>query len=69
LRTGKVRCGEEQGDGGKEGGERGEQALANSLVAEQIELRGDVRDAKAVVGCAMNWRRESARASGFWPSV
>ncbi len=42
-------AGEEQRDGGKEGGERGDQALANGLVADQIELRGDVRDAKAVV--------------------
>ena len=42
-------AGEEQRDGGKEGGEHGDQALANGLVAEQIELRGDVRDAKAVV--------------------
>jgi hypothetical protein len=42
-------AGEEQRDGGKEGGEHGDQALANGLVADQIELRGDVRDAKAVV--------------------
>jgi hypothetical protein len=42
-------AGEQQRDGGKEGGERGDQALANGLIAKQIELRGDVRDAKAVV--------------------
>jgi hypothetical protein len=41
-------AGEEQRDGGEECGEHGEQALANGLIAEQVELRGDVRDAKAV---------------------
>ncbi len=42
-------AGEEQRDGGKESGEHGDQALTNGLVTDQIELRGDVRDAKAVV--------------------
>src|SRR6478736_2465130 len=42
-------AGEEQRDGGKEGRKHSEQALANGLVAEQIKLCGDVRDAKAVV--------------------
>ena len=53
-------AGEEQRDGGKEGGEHGDQALANSLVADQIELRGDVRDAKAVVAL----RDELAEGAG-----
>ncbi len=41
-------AGEEQRDGGKEGGEHGDEALANGLVADEIELGGDVGDAKAV---------------------
>src|SRR5882757_2483626 len=53
-------AGEQQRDGGKEGGQHGEQALANGLVAEQIELRGDVRDAKAVVAL----RDELAEGAG-----
>jgi hypothetical protein len=34
-------AGQQERYGGKEGGERGDQALANGLVADQIELRGD----------------------------
>src|SRR3984957_9080765 len=42
-------AGKEQRDGGKESGEHGDQTLANGLVADKIELRGDVGNAKAVV--------------------
>ena len=42
-------AGEEQRDGGKEGGEHGNQALANRLVADQIQLGGDIGDAKSVM--------------------
>ena len=42
---------------------------ANGLVAEQIELRGDVRDAKAEVALRNELAKESARASVFWVSV
>src|ERR1700728_898682 len=42
-------AGEEQRDGGKESGEHGDQTLANGLVADKIELRGDVGNAQAVV--------------------
>src|SRR5438270_8012490 len=42
-------AGEEQRDGGKESREHGDQTLANGLVADKIELRGDVGNAKAVV--------------------
>src|SRR5207302_6355915 len=65
-------AGEEQRDDGKEGGEHGDQALANGLVPDQIELRGDVRDAKAVVALRdvslpahwrPEWRPKSARMS------
>ena len=42
-------AGEQQRDGGKEGGEGGDQAFANGLVADQIALGRGVRDAKAVV--------------------
>src|SRR5579863_140004 len=42
-------AGKEQRDGGKEAGEHGDQALANGLVANQVELRSDVRDTKAVM--------------------
>ncbi len=34
-------AGEEQCDDGKERGEHGDQTLANGLIANQIELRGD----------------------------
>ncbi len=53
-------AGEEQRDGGKKGGEHGQQALANGLIADQIELGGGVGDAKTVVAL----RNELAKGVG-----
>ena len=42
-------AGEQQCDGREESREHGDEALADRLVPEQIELRGDVRDTQAVM--------------------
>src|SRR6185503_2594001 len=51
---------EQQCDDCKEAGEHRQQALTNGLVTDQIELGGDVRDAKAVVAL----RDELAEGAG-----